>query len=112
MAGIIVDGVLCVLCLAISAILLSGHGAWLIAGYNTASKEEKEKYDSKKLCRAVGTFMLLPAVMTAGLGVLSYFIVNGKINENEMLIPALDFIAILFLGIILLGIYTNKKCRK
>lgn len=56
--------------------------------------------------------MLLPAVMTAGLGVLSYFIVNGKINENEMLIPALVFIAILFLGIILLGIYANKKCRK
>ena len=28
-----------------SIILLSGHGSWFISGYNTASKEEKEKYD-------------------------------------------------------------------
>ena len=34
-----------------SIILLSGHGSWFISGYNTASKEEKEKYDEKKLCR-------------------------------------------------------------
>ena len=27
----------------ISIILLSGHGSWFISGYNTASKEEKEK---------------------------------------------------------------------
>ena len=32
-----------------SIILLSGHGSWFISGYNTASKEEKEKYDEKKL---------------------------------------------------------------
>ena len=31
-----------------SIILLSGHGSWFISGYNTASKEEKEKYDEKK----------------------------------------------------------------
>ena len=34
-----------------SIILLSGHGSWLISGYNTASKEEKAKYNEKKLCR-------------------------------------------------------------
>lgn len=33
----------------ISIIFLPGHGVSLIAGYNTASKEEKEKYNSKKL---------------------------------------------------------------
>ena len=36
----------------LSIILLSGHGSWFISGYNTASKEEKEKYDEKKLCNA------------------------------------------------------------
>ena len=36
----------------LSIILLSGHGSWFISGYNTASKEEKEKYDEKKLCRS------------------------------------------------------------
>lgn len=34
----------------LSIILLSGHGSWFISGYNTASNEEKEKYDEKKLC--------------------------------------------------------------
>ena len=27
----------------LSIILLSGHGSWFISGYNTASREEKEK---------------------------------------------------------------------
>ena len=31
-----------------------GKAAWLIAGYNTSSKEEKEKYDLDALCRGVG----------------------------------------------------------
>ena len=34
-----------------------GKGADLIAGYNTASAEEKEKYDVKKLCKAMSRFM-------------------------------------------------------
>lgn len=32
----------------ISIVLISGHGGWLIAGYNMASKEEKAKYNEKK----------------------------------------------------------------
>lgn len=28
-----------------------GKGAFLIAGYNTASKEEKQQFDEKKLCK-------------------------------------------------------------
>lgn len=38
----------------ISVILISGHGSGLIAGYNTAGKTEKAKYDGKKLCRITG----------------------------------------------------------
>lgn len=34
---------------------------WLISGYNTASKEEKEKYDIDKLCYHMGNFVLLLA---------------------------------------------------
>ena len=33
----------------ISIILLSGHGANMIAGYNSASKEEKNRFNEKKL---------------------------------------------------------------
>lgn len=47
----------------ISIILISGHGANLIAGYNTASREEKNRYDTKKLCRGVGIGMSLITLM-------------------------------------------------
>ena len=36
-----------VLFLAMSVTLLTGHGSWLISGYNTASKKEKAKYNEK-----------------------------------------------------------------
>ena len=47
----------------ISIILLSGHGSGLIAGYNTASKKEKDKISQKKLCRIVGAGLLPIAVL-------------------------------------------------
>ena len=34
-----------------------GKGAFLIAGYNTASKAEKARYDEKALCRFMGKIM-------------------------------------------------------
>ena len=48
-----------ILLLAILGLVIrSGKGAFLIAGYNTASKEEKERTDEKKLCKAVGNLLL------------------------------------------------------
>ena len=35
----------------VSIVLLFGHGSWFISGYNTASKEEKKKYDEMVLCQ-------------------------------------------------------------
>lgn len=54
----------------LSVLLISGRGSSLIAGYNTASKEEKEKYDEKKLCKVVGYGM---AVITILLLVIALF---------------------------------------
>lgn len=34
-----------------------GKGAFLIAGYNTSSKAEQEKYDEKALCKGMGRLM-------------------------------------------------------
>ena len=53
----------------LSVILLSGHGSWFISGYNTASKEEKEKYDEKKLCRTMGIGMSVIAILLLIMGV-------------------------------------------
>lgn len=54
--------------LVISIILLSGHGSWFIAGYNTAPEEEKAKYDEKKLCRTTGFGMAVIAVLIFVMG--------------------------------------------
>ena len=54
--------------LVISIMLLSGHGSWFISGYNTATKEEKVKYDKKKLCRTTGLGMAVIAVLILVMG--------------------------------------------
>lgn len=63
-----------VVLIALSMLFLSGNGASLIAGYNTASKAEKSKYDEKKLCRVMGIGMTIISVllfiMLAGQSVL------------------------------------------
>ena len=54
----------------LSITLLSGHGSWFISGYNTATKEEKEKYDEKKLCRTMGIGMSIIAILALIMGLL------------------------------------------
>jgi len=43
--------------LILGILFRKGKGSFLIAGYNTASKAEKEEIDEKKLCRYVGNLM-------------------------------------------------------
>ena len=87
----------------LSIVLLSGHGSWVISGYNTASKEEKEKYDEKKLCRTMGV----------GMSVISVLILIMGLFENVL--PA--FFVYIALGIILVNVVViiilgNTLCRK
>ena len=58
----------------LSIILLSGHGSWFISGYNTASKEEKEKYDEKKLCRTMGIGMSVITILILIMGLFENFL--------------------------------------
>ena len=37
--------------------------SWLIAGYNTSTKEQKDKYDVDALCDAVGNFVFVLSVI-------------------------------------------------
>ena len=98
----IVFGIFAVISI-ISIILLSGHGSWLISGYNTASKEEKEKYDEKKLCRTMGIGMSIIAILALIMGLL----------ENSL--PAsFVYIAlgIIFVDVVVIIILGNTLCRK
>lgn len=54
---IVSAGVL-IMFLVLAAIFSRGRGAWLISGYNTLPKKEKEKYDRPALCRFMAKFML------------------------------------------------------
>jgi hypothetical protein len=42
-------------------VFLNGKGSFLIAGYNTAAKAQKEKIDEKKLCNYTGKLMFVLA---------------------------------------------------
>ena len=87
----------------LSIVLLSGHGGWFISGYNTASKEEKAKYDEKKLCRTMGSGMSVITILILIMGLF------------EDMLPA--FFAYIALGIILADVVViiilgNTICRK
>ena len=43
----------------ITMILLCGKCSFLVAGYNMMNKNEKEKYDEKKVCKGAGITMFL-----------------------------------------------------
>ncbi|MBO4830938.1 MAG: DUF3784 domain-containing protein [Oscillospiraceae bacterium] len=53
--------VIAALFVVLGIIFASGKGANLIAGYNTASYEEKSKTDEKKLLKAMSVFMFVLA---------------------------------------------------
>jgi len=93
-----------VLVLAVLSILLmSGRGSWLIAGYNTASKQEKEKYDEKKLCRVIGGGLAVFALLM--LGMVSF----------EHLLPAsfaYVFVGIIILVVLVMLVLVNTFCKK
>lgn len=48
--------------LVLGVVFSRGKGSSLIAGYNTASPEEKAKYDEKKLCKAMSRLMFVLAL--------------------------------------------------
>ena len=87
----------------LSIVLLSGHGSWVISGYNTASKEEKEKYDEKKLCRTMGIGMSIISILILIMGlfesVLPAFFVYIAVG-----IIVVDVVVIIILG--------NTLCRQ
>lgn len=64
----------------LGVIIKFSKASWLIAGYNTSSKEEKEKYDETALCKFVGNLLFVLAVIilfiaAAGFLNLRYFTV-------------------------------------
>lgn len=96
----VIMGFITVLFAAFSILMLCGKGAFLIAGYNTSSKEEQEKYDEKKLCRVVGAGMGAVAIASALLMVFG----------TDSVIFTRIFVIVIFIAIIAMLVLTNTCC--
>lgn len=89
--------------LILSIVLLTGHGANLIAGYNTASEEERNKYDEKKLCRVTG----------AGMSVITVLIfVMAKWEDVLPASFAYVSLAVILLDVVGIIVLLNTICKK
>lgn len=86
-----------------SITLLLGHGSWLIAGYNTASKEEKAKYNEKKMCRVMGI----------GMTIITLLILIAKLFE-EVLPSNFTVVMIIIIGadVVAMIIASNTICKR
>lgn len=87
----------------LSIVLLTGRGGWLISGYNTASKEEKSKYDEKKLCRITGAGMAVITVMLLIMGL------------GEDVLPAAFayvFLVVTIVDCVVMIVLANTICKK
>lgn len=87
----------------LSIVLLSGHGENLIAGYNTASQEEKDKYDSKKLCRVIGGGMAVIAVM-----LLVFALLIASLPTWFIFV----FVSVVIVDSIVMIVLANTKCKR
>ena len=86
-----------------SLILLSGHGAALIAGYNTMTEDEKKTIDEKKLCFVMGISTSVCALTMLYMAVLYPNITNTTAIIAGSII-AIDAAAAVYIA--------NTKCKK
>lgn len=103
MNGPIWLGWLVVVLLAVLSIaLLMGKGSFLIAGFNTSSKQEKQKYNVRRLCYIMGGGFGIITIIT---GIVVFY--EGELpNSIQWLVPwgLLSVIAVM----IILG---NTICK-
>lgn len=104
--------VLALLFLMMAIFLFNGKGKWLIAGYNTVPKEEKEQYDEKKLCRAVSLLCIICCVMLCVIAYIGYRADLGMIKETAMPVVAMIALVVILTSVILVSVYINTKAKK
>lgn len=78
-------------------IMLSlGKFSFLIAGFNTLTKEEKEKYDVKSLCKFMGKIMFLIAFSVALPLIGEKYNIEGMIYLTPICIVGLVIFAVFY----------------
>lgn len=91
-----------ILFIVLAVIFLIGKGDMLIAGYNTASEEERKEVNIHRLRQ----LMAIICVITAGFcGLLSYIVED----TGKTLIATFIFIVFIIVFVILANIWAKKK---
>ena len=88
--------------IVLAVVFLMGKGDKLIAGYNTASEEERKEVNIHRL----RILMAILCIITAGFCTLLSFI--GK-DKNNALTATFFFILITFVFVILANTWAKKK---
>jgi hypothetical protein len=91
--------------LAMSIVLLNGKGAFLIAGYNTMSAQEKATYDEKALCRSMGKLLIAFTL------VIALVFVALLIEQSWLLYGGIALSVVLPLGYVVY-VNTGNRFRK
>ena len=86
-----------------SLILLSGHGAASIAGFNTMTEDEKKAIDEKKLCFVMGISMSVCTLTMLYMAVLS---------PNITITTTIIASSIITIDMIVTIYIENTKCEK
>ena len=86
---------------ALAFVILKGWGDSLIAGYNTASKEEREQYDIKRLRKVVAVMLLF---VTALVWMMAWL--------DDMTAISLGVMPVLLMGLVAGVIIANTWCKK
>ena len=81
-------------------IILIGKGDNLIAGYNTASEEEKAKYNVKRLRGLIGGLLIVMAPMML------------LLNREDTMVATWSFVALVFVLCIVVVILANTWAKK
>lgn len=93
--------IIAVLLVVIAIVVLAGKGDWLIAGYNTASEEEKAKVNVKRLRIVIGTLLLVIAPLL--------FLLGDQSDKVSALIVAGIIMVLTAVALIIANTWAMKK---
>lgn len=100
--GCAIVGVLTLLVVAMAIVLLTGKGAWMIAGFNMLDKKEQERYDVPRLCKFMGKYLLSIALVIPAIPIAGIF----RLGWLTALV-----ISYLVLSALFVGVYCNTGSR-
>ena len=94
--------VIAIILVIFGVIILIGKGDFLVAGYNTASKEKKQKINVKRLRLVIGGFLIIVALTLS----LPFLIGN---EENTRMITIITIVVMTIVCLLLANTWCIKK---